>query len=407
MTSTTYTWTAQGQTANWNDPGNWSVGGPPGTADIAAFTGVDSTIAGNAMVGAILAEGAQSDLFTGSITVLGLAAETYAVTIGANAQVGFAAGAALATPTLAVGTVPGSGALSLDGALLSTTAATIGAGGGQGTLSLTGGSVWTNAGRILVGAANGSIGDLSVTASAELFLGTTGHHAHAGDLVLGAAAGSEGALGVSGGGVIEALNANIALGGAIGSAHHGTGQMAVGAAGYVDVGGTLSINAGSALSLADGSVAAGTLMNAAGGLIAGSGSLGGTSLVNNGEILAQGSLILDPETISGSGTVALSSFATVTLGAALSGNGIAFLGADAALSLLQFASIGGTISGFAAGDTLLVEYADHVSFDHATDQLTLSGGSGAVTLTLSGDYAGDRFHIHTNGDFGAVTLSHA
>ena len=101
--TTSYTWTAQGSTSNWNNPGNWTAGGPPGATDIAAFTGVDSSITGNATVGAILCEGAQMDAFYGTLSVLGLASLTTAMTVTANAQVIFVTNAELHAPTLAVG----------------------------------------------------------------------------------------------------------------------------------------------------------------------------------------------------------------------------------------------------------------------------------------------------------------
>jgi hypothetical protein len=405
--SNTYTWTAQGKTSNWNDAGNWTPGGPALATDIAAFTGVDSSITGDATVGAILCEGAQTDTFLGTLSVLGVAGQPYAMTVAANAEVTFGPGAQLSAPTLGVGVIGGGTSLmTLLDSTVYTATSTIQSGSGLSVVSM-GAGLWENTGNMLIGLGNGAMGDLSLAAGAELLTGTRGHHAQKGNILLGTTRGAQGVLTVSGGAVAQIENGNLVVGGNLTAQQHGTGQVDIGAQGYVSVAGTLSLNAGSSIALADGDVGAGTLIAAAGSLIGGSGELSAGALVNNTDIVAQGTLFVFADSITGTGSFSLSTGATLSLSTEQATTAIDFLGTNATLSLPESLDVKGAITGFAPGDFLLGYFTTGVSFDSATDGLTLYHDKTALTtLTLAGNYAGDTFNVYRSGDFGVITVKH-
>jgi fibronectin-binding autotransporter adhesin len=399
----TFTWTGDGGTDGWSDPTNWSpANGPPGASDLALFnTGIDSTITGNGTVGGLQFIGAEADNFTGTITAVGLAGQTATVSVDSNAEVTFAAGAALdLTGELAVGvTASGFGELSISGANMVSTSAVIGVASTSAGLLNVGGGDWQNNRSLVIGAAGDGV--VSIGTGGVVVVGVAGRHGIRANVVLGQHAGSSGSLEVGGGELLASGNIVVGL--------RGTAQVDIGAYGSVDaLHGTLSVGNGSQIALATGTVDAGDITIAAGGLIAGAGEIGATdNLVNSGEIRASGSLDL-AGTISGGGTIDISTAATLLLAGNIGSQGaLAFLGKDAILQLRQFPTVDAPITGFAPGDDILAADVTSVSFDAATGTLTLmTNDAPEGTLYFAGDLSGYTFHDHYGSNsVGTITVT--
>ena len=97
------------------------------------------------------------------------------------------------------------------------------------------------------------------------------------------------------------------------------------------------------------------------------------------------------------------SLAQVT-GAAIGVASIAFAGPDASLQARAISSHA-TISGFAAGDGLLLPGATALSWDADHDVLAVSNGSQVVDqLHFGGNYAGETFSLSHAGNEAVVSV---
>ncbi len=247
-----------------------------------------------------------------------------------------------------------------------------------------------------------------------------------------------GALGVAAGGALVLGTAATLTAAQAGVA--GGELLAVGTGAQLTVAGTLAVSGAGALlgvqahagvlcrslTLAGGAVNAdvtssvevGTLGGAASGALtidAGAQASGNGSLnlagpvIDNGVVSAQaGTLWLGA--VSGSGSLAIGTAATLALAGADSCP-VAFTGSGATLLLGGPAAPAGGISGFAAGDTIVVADTpiDSVAYQSSTSgtgTLTL-GEAGHVVerLVLLGSYLGDVFAVQPDGTGAEVTVA--
>ena len=283
------------------------------------------------------------DLGTGSMTVSGGVATTYASILGLRTTgVGTAlvSSGSWTTRVLQIGAA-GSGSLTVQGGGVASTTAAIGSAGGSGTVQVTSGT-FANGGPLYVGGyTSGSNGNGTLTltngqvtctfgnigfsagsvglatinggtwsSSQALFVGRsgdgtlnmTGGRVTSASGTIGASAGSTGAVTISGG--IWSKAGALTVGGA------GTGTLTIsgsgGSGGTVIVGGTLSRGASGTIDLSPGgTLQIGTGTTASGGLA--------TDLVNNGSlIINRTGAATVANTISGSGSLALAGSGTIT-----------------------------------------------------------------------------------------------
>ena len=178
--------------------------------------------------------------------------------------------------------------------------------------------------------------------------------------------------------------------------------------GFVVAGATLAVDANSSIEIGTtGAAAVGAVTIDRGVAAAVSGAIDGNVVVNGMlGVQAFGALAIDltdpfgtPQSIAGSGTLALSENSLLTLGIADSA-AIRFGGPAGTLALNVLPT--GTISGFAAGDVIeilghgsaLATGLTYVQTSGSLATLTLSKGGVAVgTLALAGNFAGSLFHL--------------
>ncbi len=403
-----FTWSGRGATSAWNDAGNWTPAGVPGQDDMAVFTSANATVTGDEVAGAITALVPTSLTFTGSVTTRGLAGRASSFQADGGAKVAFTEGANLTVADrLSVGISSGATSLAFAGTTLDTQSTVIGVRAeAAGALTLGGAATWQNTGALTVGLYGE--GGLSIDGGADLLAGTFGRHPQGGNIVLGQFAGANGALDASGGGNLLSVG-TLSVGGVLGAASHGTGQLSVGPNSSVDAYGGITVTAGSIVSLAGGGLAGGVIDIARGATLAGSGFVSTTGgLANDGQITASGQLFLTTA-ITGTGTLALGAGATLGLGDAdVTQSAIRFLGPGATLLLQEPPpALAGLVEGFRPGDTIVAPYVDKISFDAATDKLTMYvGDTAAGVLSLAGNYAGYSFLDSYVGSSGTITVSH-
>jgi hypothetical protein len=160
--------------------------------------------------------------------------------------------------------------------------------------------------------------------------------------------------------------------------------------GYVT---TLALTDDGKLQLQGGTLSAGGLTVAAGGLLTGSGTVI-TAISNAGTLDASGGTLTLSGAATGTGGLQIEASSTLELGAA-NAETVLFKGASAELKLDSPASFTGTLSGFAATDSLLLESTTATAAVLSGNKLTvtLSGGttevfavagnSATVTLTVA------------------------
>jgi hypothetical protein len=143
-------------------------------------------------------------------------------------------------------------------------------------------------------------------------------------------------------------------------------------------------------------------------------------VVNNGVIAESAGLTLDSNLLSGDGQIQIGAASTLTLYAvgavnvAAASQTLAFEGTGATLelgpsannsSVLTSYAVASTLSGFAVGDSILLESAtvtapaEYTYNGNNSGTLTLLDGTTAVeTLTLQGNYSGDTFAVAETSD---------
>jgi hypothetical protein len=147
-----------------------------------------------------------------------------------------------------------------------------------------------------------------------------------------------------------------------------------------------------------GTVNSGTIEAESGGIVTVT-----TALANNGILIADDGKIVIAGAVSGSGSATIEGGGSIELG----GTDVQALKFDGAGSLVlensSATAFAGTISGFGVGDTIVladvsfVANQDSVTWDQATDTLTVHYGEQTESFKLSGSYVQQDFAIVSDG----------
>ncbi len=398
-------YSGQGQAGNLSDPNNWVGGQAPGLNGFALITSsavLNGSFTSNIFMG----------LGEGTVTVNGTLTTTsanpcksvmvcnhsnFVFTPGAvmNDAGGFIVGAISAGTFLAesnattqshinTGSVKigqdagGNGVVTINGATLTDSQNMYVGQNGQGVLTITDGGLVSVAAGLAVGAEPGAVGSVDVTNASTY-----------------------------------AVQGGARIGGGAPDAPGGVGVVTVGNASSFSVGGLLQVSTDGNLNLAGGTVTAGgaggNVWVAQGGNITGFGALAqtapGGTINDGGSITASGGTLALSGQVVGVGTLDIGANSTVQVtGATIGVASIAFAGPDARLSA-QAISSHTMISGFAAGDSLLLSGATALSWDANHDVLTVGNGSQVLDqLHFAGNYAGETFSLSHAGNEAVISV---
>jgi len=181
----------------------------------------------------------------------------------------------------------------------------------------------------------------------------------------------------------------------------------------ISSGGTVTILAGGYNSLAE--------IYASGQLLVSGGAGNGTNVFSGGmETLVSGGAESNTtifagglETVSNGGITSATTISGGTLQVMAGGsvrNGVTFADAGGVLEVADVASLSATISGFALGDAITLtsaafDPAGTVTFDNATDMMTVTEGGTSYTLDFAGDYTEKSFQLSRDANGGTdITL---
>nr|MBA3811458.1 hypothetical protein [Caulobacteraceae bacterium] len=285
---------------------------------------------------------------------------------------------------------------------------------GAGIYAGPGGAVTvTNAGTIV-----GQVNSVVFASSGDTLI------AEAGAQFVGAVIGGGGALVLAGGtGVLTGLGGAGQLSGDVTAAFSGFGSYEIGGGARWSLSGTNALAAGQRLTV-DGvatvggalaEAAAATITVAAGGALKFVGgpaqSLAG-AVVNNGQILVQGTTLALTGTVNGFGQARIDGGVLEAL--TVFEQNVAFVGGSGVLELSQSRTYFATVSGFAAGGQDVLDLLD-IKFTGAGEAtfsgsasggfLTVNDGTHTAQIRLSGDYTGDSFVAASDGQGGvAITV---
>lgn len=288
---------------------------------------------------------------------------------------------------------------------------TLGAGtvGGAGGVVVSGGELALGAGAVTVaGFAQGNTTQSTCTVSGSGTLTVTGPATFAG-----------GAMSQTGPGVTLLQGASILVGNVVGGLFleggrvlENQGTFRVQNGGFIELGfgvggATLRNDAGGTIDLQGvATIARGAgatiLINA--GLLektAGAGdAIVGVAVVNTGAIVAKASTLEFLQAISGDGTLAVESGATLEVDAGAAASlSMAFETGGGTLALHHAGAFAATIHGFAAGDAIdiLGKRADRVVLESGDRLAIFRGDRRLATLQLAGDYTGATFSLAADG----------
>lgn len=132
-------------------------------------------------------------------------------------------------------------------------------------------------------------------------------------------------------------------------------------------------------------------------LIVSGGSVGTIAIGTGGTLYDTGALAVSG-TISGSGVLEITPGATLEAGGAIS-QGVSFSGAYSTLKLDSPGQFTGKLTGFGAGDLLVLGgvSANSATVVNGSTLAVMSGGSTVDTIALNGNYAGATFSAQTLG----------
>ncbi len=410
----TINFTGHGQAGNWADPANWTGNVLPNTtSSTALFFNVGGTLNGNFSVFNMMALGNETITVNGtlnttstnlcqSLMVCDNAVANFTSTAVLNDAGGLIVGADAAGTLTAIGNGAAHATLnSRDGKIGQHQ-------NSQGTMTLND-AVWNVSDRMFVGLSG--IGNLTESAGTHVSvaacfgiganLGGTGHVTLSGGSTL-----SVGTFAIIGGNGLD-TDTPAPAGTGI-----GTGTLTVGAGSAFSAAMSLKVSAGSSVSMAGGSL---TVGNAYPGLML-TGALSGygtvsvgpagqnsAGITDGGVVTASGGALVLNSSISGTGQVQIASGSTLAInGSSIGVPSIAFTGSNGTLALAHGIADHATITGFAAGDSILMAGVDAMSFNASTDVLSLSSGGHVVDqLQLAGSYASNAFTLTETGP-GAV-----
>jgi T5SS/PEP-CTERM-associated repeat protein len=190
----------------------------------------------------------------------------------------------------------------------------------------------------------------------------------------------------------------------------GTGTLLVESGSAFSVVQSLKISAGSAARLDGGTISVGNafpgLTILSGGTLSGNGTVNvgpatgkSAGITDGGVVSASGGTLVLNSVVSGTGQMQIADGSTLVLnGSSIGVPSIAFTGSTGTLSLAHGIAEHATITGFGAGDSILMAGVDGMSFNASTDVMTLTSGTQVVdTLHLSGSYASNAFTLTQSG----------
>ncbi len=399
------TYSGLGQAGNLSDPNNWVGGQAPGANGFALIT-TSATLDGSFTSGIFMGLGQGTVTVNGTLTTTSTNAcrsfmvcnhSDFVFTPGAvlNDAGGFIVGA-LSTGTLVAESSGGTHSL------INTGSVKIGQQvGGNGTVTIDGATL-TDAENMYVGQDGQGVLTITDGGTVTVALG----------LAVGAEPGAVGRVDVLNGSTY-AVQGGARIGGGAPDTPGGIGVITVGNASSFSVGGLLQVSTDGNLNLAGGSVTAGgaggNVWVAQGGNVTGFGSLSqtasGGTISDGGTITASGGTLALCGQVVGVGTLQIGANSTAQVtGGTIGVASIAFVGADTTLGA-QAISNHTVISGFAAGDSMLLSGATALSWDATHDVLTLSSGSQVVDqLHFAGNYTGETFSLSHSGNEAVISV---
>jgi T5SS/PEP-CTERM-associated repeat protein len=281
---------------------------------------------------------------------------------------------------------------------------------GQGTVTLDGGellvaNIFSASSTLVVG--NLGSGSLVLQNGSEVAVGAAqGQLANnTGTLVVGAA----------GSGLVRigAYSSLLVYGDAAVGGSSGTGQMIVGQGtdngALFATNGTLAVGAHGEVTLGgtQATLRAANIDVAAGGSIAGAGTVSGmgggnntvalTEIDNDGSITALGGNLLLYGAVSGSGTLGVGNDATLTLQAAVESSQTLTFGNNSKAVLNDVRAFHGTITGFGSDDVLDIAGVQATNPSWGGGVLTLDTPFGQIFLNIAGPYSRTSFSVQSDG----------
>ncbi len=402
-----------GQAGNWSDPANWTGNVLPNTTSSTALFNANETLNSSFSVFNMMVLGNETLTINGTLTTTStnlcrsfMVCDNATTNFTSTSVLNDAGGLIVGVEATGTFSAIGNGAAhpvlnSRDGKI------------GQhqnsnGTMTLND-AVWNVSDRMFVGLSG--IGNLTESA------GT--HVSVAACFGIGANLGGTGHVTLSGGSTLSVGTFAIIGGNGIDTdtppppgTGTGTGTLTVGAGSTFSAAMSLQVSAGSTVTLAGGTVSVG---NAYPGLML-SGALSGygtvsvgpagqnsAGITDNGVVTASGGTLVLNSSIAGTGALQIASGSTLAInGHSIGVPSIAFTGSNGTLDLAHGIADHATITGFAAGDSILMAGVDAMSFNASTDVLSLSSGGHVVDqLQLTGTYASTAFSL-TETSAGAV-----
>ncbi len=394
-------YTGNGQAGVWSDPLNWANGVVPGVTDF-ALVSKSAVLNGPIEVNVLMLLGNEAVSVNGDIKTDSLnTCESFMDCQGAVTT--FNAGSSLHDAGGFVAGVNGPGTVIVNGASGGKAAAVLDVAvvkigqhvAGVGTLSLAGTMNVTGGAYIGLDGA----GTINVTGSGS---------ANFTNLLLGEDTGGVGKLSLSGNASVTS-SGWLSVGNSQAGAPGGVGTLTVGGHATVACDHAIAVSSGSAIVMAGGTVVAGPdgdgLHIGLGATISGYGTLsaGNNSISDNGVLASAGGTLLVTGNIAGMGAVQIGSGSTLDLNASrLTLPNIAFLGTGDTLELTTGVVGSITLTGFGAGDSLVMQGITGANWNGTAGLLTLTeGGHMMDQLYLTGVASTAVFHV-TPGLEGSV-----
>jgi hypothetical protein len=284
--------------------------------------------------------------------------------------------------------ITGKGSYELDKGTLTAPAETIGD-VGTGTFTQKGGTN-TVSGKLTIG--NKGIGTDTVTGGGVTVKG---------GVTLGVFAKSSGTLSVA---HAKLTTPSLVIGA------KGTGHVTAGVGGVTNAATTVTMSAGSTLTVTAGAVDIGSGLKAAngkiqigkGGSLAGAGTVTGALVeAAAGSVQAMGGVLKIVGAVTGGGTLSIADNATLDLTGS-DANTVAFAGKAGILKLEKTAKVSGTITKMQAGDIIDIAGTVITAAKVSGNTLTLTQKSGSpIVLHLAGASTGTKFAIKSDGHGGS------
>ena len=396
-------YTGTGPVADFSNAADWSTGVAATGINTALFL-QSAIINGPVTVGTLMLVGSETMSINGAITTDSTnPCESFMCCQDSNAT--FNAGSTLADAGGFVVGVHGQGTVTIAGASGGMAAATVHMQDmqigqfwkGVGTVTVAGNVV--DAGPTLVG----------VQGNGTLNLVGTGTEVSQG-FGVGVWGQGVGHVTLSGSSVLTA-NAWMQIGDATPTTVGGVGTVTVSDSAVLWSKNLASVGTGSAVNLAGGTFNTGALVINKGAQVSGYGALNSASPTINdmGVIASAGGKLVVTGNVYGTGAIQVGTGSTLDLAASkISVPTIAFMGSSGTLELSNQVSGAFSITGFQAGDQLLMAGVDSAAWNGTTDVLTLSGQGHVVDhLTLVGVAANAQFSVTPGIGGGLIALAPA